>query len=113
MITLLLVIHVFVSLSLIAIVLLQSGKGADLGAAFGAGGSGTVFGPTGGQNLLGKLTVAAAVVFMLTSMALAYLYSQKDTGTMMPAEVKQQQQKAADNAAARQTPATNTKEQAK
>lgn len=110
MITLLLVIHVFVSLSLIAIVLLQSGKGADLGAAFGAGGSGTVFGPTGGQNLLGKLTVAAAVVFMLTSMTLAYLYSQKDTGTMMPAEVKQQQQKAADKAAAQQTPAKDTKE---
>ena len=68
----LIIIHVVVSLALIMIVLLQTGKGADMGAAFGGGSSQTLFGSTGASTFLSKLTTIAAVVFMLTSLALAY-----------------------------------------
>jgi len=70
MTTLLLIIHVIVCLMLIAIVLLQSGKGAELGAAFG-GSSQTLFGSRGAATFLSKLTTIAAVVFMITSLTLA------------------------------------------
>lgn len=70
MITLLLIIHIIVSLFLIFIVLIQSSKGAELGAAFG-GSSQTLFGSRGAATFLSKLTTAAAVVFMLTSLLLA------------------------------------------
>jgi preprotein translocase subunit SecG len=63
-------LHIIVSAILIAMVLLQKGKGADMGAAFG-GASQTVFGPRGAQSFLAKLTTAAAVIFMLTSFTLA------------------------------------------
>lgn len=63
-------LHVLVSAILIAMVLLQKGKGADIGAAFG-GASQTVFGPRGAQSFLAKLTTAAAVIFMFTSLGLA------------------------------------------
>ncbi|MFP3928595.1 MAG: preprotein translocase subunit SecG [Desulfobacteraceae bacterium] len=66
------IIHVGVCLALIMIVLLQRGKGASMGAAFG-GSSQTVFGSTGGTSFLHKVTVAAAVVFMLTSLGLAFM----------------------------------------
>jgi preprotein translocase subunit SecG len=66
----LIVIHVIVSAILIGMVLLQKGKGADIGAAFG-GASQTVFGPRGAQTFLAKLTTGAAIVFMLTSLGLA------------------------------------------
>lgn len=65
-------IHIIVCLLLVLIVLLQAGKGADMGAAFG-GSSQTIFGPTGPQSLLEKLTAGAAIIFMLTSLSLAYL----------------------------------------
>ena len=58
------IIHVSVSIALIMIVLLQTGKGADMGAAFGGGSSQTLFGSTGGATVLSKLTTGAAVVFM-------------------------------------------------
>jgi preprotein translocase subunit SecG len=74
MITLLTIVHIFVCLFLGIIVLLQHGKGADIGATFG-GGSQTVFGSRGAATFLSKLTVACAVVFMLTSLSLAYLSS--------------------------------------
>jgi preprotein translocase subunit SecG len=74
------VLHVIVCLALILIVLLQTGKGADMGAAFGGGGSNTLFGATGASTFLGKLTTAAAIVFMLTSLALAYMAANR-TGT--------------------------------
>jgi preprotein translocase subunit SecG len=70
MTTLLLIIHVIVCLMLIAIVLLQSGKGAELGAAFG-GSSQTLFGSRGAATFLSKLTTIAAIVFMITSLTLA------------------------------------------
>lgn len=67
------ILHIAVCIALIMIVLLQSGKGADMGAAFGGGASQTLFGSTGASTFLGKLTTAVAVVFMLTSFGLAYM----------------------------------------
>jgi preprotein translocase subunit SecG len=70
--TLVLIIHVIVCIALILIILLQSGKGADIGAVFGGGSSQTVFGSTGASTFLSKVTIGAAVVFMLTSIVLTY-----------------------------------------
>jgi len=67
------IIHIVVCLVLIMIVLLQMGKGADMGAAFGGGGSNTLFGSTGASTFLGKVTVGVAVVFMVTCLILAYM----------------------------------------
>ena len=63
--------HVIVSIALIMIVLLQTGKGADMGAAFGGGSSQTLFGSSCASTFLGKSTTVAAVIFMLTSFVLA------------------------------------------
>ena len=76
----LIILHVAVSLALILIVLLQTGKGADIGAAFGAGASQTIFGSTGAGTFLSKLTAAAAVIFMLTSLGLNLLASNRIGG---------------------------------
>jgi len=76
MYTLLVILHVLVCLVLILIVLLQAGKGANMGAAFG-GSSQTVFGSTGAGTFLGKLTAAIAVIFMITSLALTYTAARK------------------------------------
>ena len=84
---LLLVIHILVCISLIGIVLIQGGKGAEVGAAFGAGASNTIFGASGGQSFLGKLTTGAAVIFMLTSMALAIFWGQPGSSSIMPEQV--------------------------
>jgi preprotein translocase subunit SecG len=70
---LLIIVHVIVCIALIMIVLLQTGKGADMGAAFGGGSSQTLFGNTGASTFLSKATTVAAVVFMITSLTLAYL----------------------------------------
>ena len=70
--TLVLVIHVIVCIAMILIILLQSGKGADIGAAFGGGSSQTVFGSSGATTFLSKVTIVAAVVFMTTSFVLTY-----------------------------------------
>ncbi|MFZ5453629.1 MAG: preprotein translocase subunit SecG [Thermodesulfobacteriota bacterium] len=79
--TILVVIHILVSLALIFIVLLQHGKGAGIGAAFG-GSSQTVFGSTGAAPFLAKLTAAAAILFMVTSLGLTFLGQQKETSVM-------------------------------
>ena len=76
--TFLLVLHVMVCLVLILVVLLQRGKGSDMGAALGGGGSNTVFGGRGAGNFLTKLTTASAVGFMLTSLSLSYLTAQEE-----------------------------------
>ena len=73
MMTLLYVLHFMVCFVLIAVVLLQRGKGSDLGAALGGGGANTVFGSRGAGNFLTKLTTSSAILFMLTSLSLAYL----------------------------------------
>ncbi len=82
MTTLLIIIHVLVSLFLIVIVLLQHGKGADVGATFG-GSSQSLFGTEGPVPLLNKITTFAAIVFMGTSISLAYISANKSTGTVM------------------------------
>ncbi|HVR43181.1 MAG TPA: preprotein translocase subunit SecG [Thermoanaerobaculia bacterium] len=66
-------VHVIASLFLILVVLLQQGKGADLAGAFGGGGSQTFFGARGATTVLHKLTVAAFVIFVLTSLSLAII----------------------------------------
>ena len=65
-------IHVFACLFLIAVVLLQTGKGADMGAVFGGGSSETVFGSSGAGNFLTKLTTGIAILFMITSLVMTY-----------------------------------------
>ena len=87
--TLLIVLHVVVCLFLIAIVLLQHGKGADIGATFG-GSSQSLFGSEGPLPLLNKITTAAAIIFMLTSVALAYISSHTGTGSVMSGLTKPQ-----------------------
>lgn len=72
MTTLLTILHVLVCVFLIAVVLLQRGKGAQIGAVFGSGASSTVFGGRGAGNFLTRLTTAAAIVFMATSLSLSY-----------------------------------------
>jgi preprotein translocase subunit SecG len=79
--TIVIIIHVVVSLALICIVLLQHGKGAGIGAAFG-GSSQTVFGSTGAAPFLAKLTAAAAILFMLTSLGLTFMGRQKEASVM-------------------------------
>ncbi len=73
------VLHVMVCLVLVIVVLLQHGKGADIGAVFGGGASSTVFGSRGAGNFLTKLTTASALIFMVTSLSLAYIAN--TTGT--------------------------------
>ena len=82
MTTLLIIIHVLVALFLIGIVLLQHGQGADVGATFG-GSSQSLFGTEGPVPLLNKITTLAAIVFMGTSISLAYISANKSTGTVM------------------------------
>ena len=79
--TVVLTVHVLVALGIIFLVLLQHGKGADMGAAFGSGSSGSLFGATGSANFLSRTTEALAAVFFLTSLSLAYLATHKpETG---------------------------------
>lgn len=73
MYTVLVVTQVLVAISLIGLVLIQHGKGADAGAAFGSGASGTVFGARGAANFLTHITAALAAAFFICSLALAYL----------------------------------------
>jgi preprotein translocase subunit SecG len=71
------VFHVLVAAAIIGLVLLQHGKGADMGSGFGGGASGSLFGATGSANFLSRTTAALATVFFLTSLALAYLAANK------------------------------------
>ena len=80
--TLLTIVHVVVCLFLVGIVLLQHGKGADIGATFG-GSSQSLFGTEGPLPLLNKITTAAAIIFMLTSVTLAYISSQSSNSSVM------------------------------
>ncbi len=77
------ILHVIVCIALIMIVLLQTGKGADMGAAFGGGSSQTLFGSTGASTFLGKATTVAAVIFMLTSLTLAYMSGGQSSQSLM------------------------------
>jgi preprotein translocase subunit SecG len=72
-----LIIHVFAAVGVIGLVLLQHGKGADMGASFGSGASGSLFGVSGSSNFMSRATAAFVVVFFGTSLTLAYLASNK------------------------------------
>jgi len=78
------IIHILACLSMILVVLLQTGKGADMGAAFG-GSSQTIFGSSGAGTFLGKVTTGIAVVFMLTSLWLAYFAVQRSDSVVREA----------------------------
>jgi len=87
--TFLTIVHVFVCLFLVVIVLLQHGKGADIGATFG-GSSQSLFGTEGPLPLLNKITTAAAIIFMLTSVTLAYISSHTGSNSVMSSFGKNQ-----------------------
>ena len=76
-------LHIIAGLFLILVVLLQTGKGAAMGSAFGSGASQTMFGSSGAGSFLTKLTTAAAVVFMVTSLTLATMSSDKTRGSVI------------------------------
>ncbi len=90
--SLLLTIHILVALAIIGLVLMQHGKGADMGAAFGSGASGSLFGATGSANFLSRTTGVLAAVFFTTSLSLAYVASHKPktTGSVMQETVQSQ-----------------------
>jgi len=81
-------LHVAVSIFLIGVVLLQSGKGAEMGASFGSSGSQSVFGAGGGTSFLSKMTTGAAVIFMLTSLTLAYISGTPSSSSIMSGVAK-------------------------
>lgn len=78
------IVHLLVAATLIGLVLLQHGKGADMGAAFGSGASGSLFGASGSANFLSRATAVLATAFFITSMALTYfsLQTSKPAGVM-------------------------------
>ena len=79
-----LVLHIIGALGIVGLVLLQHGKGADVGAAFGSGSAGSVFGASGSANFLSRATAVLALLFFLTSLGLTYFSSRKtDTGGVM------------------------------
>ncbi len=76
------IIHILVCIGLILVVLLQTGKGAEIGAVFGGGSSSTIFGSSGAGNFLTKITTAMAIVFMITSLTLGYFAGQRPSATI-------------------------------
>ena len=88
------VVHVLASVGLVALILLQHGKGADIGAAFGSGASSTLFGSRGSANFLTRLTAVLATVFFITSMSLTVLHLRQPTTASVTVEMQEQQQDA-------------------
>jgi preprotein translocase subunit SecG len=90
--SLLLTVHILVALVIIGLVLVQHGKGADMGAAFGSGASGSLFGASGSANFLSRMTGILAAVFFVTSLTLAYVASNKPktTGSVMQETLQSQ-----------------------
>jgi preprotein translocase subunit SecG len=83
MTTLVVTLHVTVCILLILIVLLQSGKGAEMGVSLGGGAGQTLFGASGPATILTKITTAVAIIFMLTSLTLAYLSGHQSESSVM------------------------------
>ncbi len=83
--TILLTIHILAGVTVVGLVLLQHGKGADMGAAFGSGASGSLFGATGSANFLSRATAVLAAVFFLTSLGLSYIATSipRSSGSVM------------------------------
>lgn len=103
---LLIILHVIVCIAIIMIVLLQTGKGADIGAAFGGGSSQTLFGSTGASTFLSKATTIVAVIFMITSLSLAYISGHKKGSSVMTDAKAPIEQKAEQTAAVPPVPET-------
>lgn len=85
------VIHVLTAIVLVGLVLMQHGKGADMGAAFGTGSAGSVFGSSGSANFLSRSTAVATAIFFITSLSLTYIYANpsQSRGVMDKHEVSQ------------------------
>lgn len=98
--TALLIVQVFVAIGLIAIILVQHGKGADAGAAFGSGASSTVFGSQGSGNFLTKTTTVLAVVFLANSLTLGYLAANTAENISLMEKHAQQAEQAQDDTGA-------------
>lgn len=81
MLTVILVVQMLSALVMIGLILIQHGKGADMGAAFGSGGSGSLFGATGGANFMSRTTAVLAAVFFVCTLMLAYFSNIKPSGT--------------------------------
>lgn len=79
--TLILVVQMLSALAMIGLILIQHGKGADMGAAFGSGGSGSLFGATGGANFLSRTTAVLAAVFFVCTLLLAYFSNARPTAS--------------------------------
>lgn len=75
--TILLLVHVFAAVAMVGLILIQQGKGADAGAAFGSGASATVFGSEGSASFMTRLTAGLATIFFITSLTLAYFAGNK------------------------------------
>ena len=100
-----LVVHVIIAVSLVALVLLQQGKGADAGAAFGAGASGTVFGSKGSSSFLTRTTGVLAALFFATSLTLFVLATESKTvSSVVDQEVAKQKIEKTEGASAISTP---------
>lgn len=80
--TLIWVLDIIAAITIIVLVLMQHGKGADAGAAFGSGASGSVFGATGSANFLSRATAISALIFFSSSLALVYLSSPKSNNSL-------------------------------
>ncbi|CCJ50721.1 preprotein translocase subunit SecG [Bordetella parapertussis] len=89
MLTVLLVVQVVSALAIIVLVLLQQGKGADMGSAFGSGSAGSLFGATGAANFLSRTTKWAAVVFFVSTAGLAYVTHKGPSGPAIDSGVMQ------------------------
>src|SRR5262245_61022285 len=112
--TILLIIHVLACIFLVTVVLLQQGKGADVGAVFG-GSSQTLFGSSGAGNFLTKLTSATAIIFMLTSLSLTYGAAKQTSRSIFdsapksaPAPATSEEESATQPSASTESPATAT-----
>lgn len=88
MLTVVAIIHVIVCIALVLIVLIQTGRGSEIGAAFGSGSSQTLFGSSGSSGFMTKLTTIAAIIFMLSSLLLAYFYSHREYVIIKPSPIK-------------------------
>lgn len=91
--TILVVVHLFLSIGLISLILIQHGKGADAGAAFGSGASSTVFGARGSANFLSRTTGVLALLFFITSLTLAWMAMEaaRDSGLMVDVQATDSQ----------------------
>jgi preprotein translocase subunit SecG len=95
--TLVMIFHVFLAFGLVSLILLQRGKGAEVGTAFGAGASGTVFGARGSASFLTRATAVLATLFFVTSLSLAFLSSRREAPTSVLDTQTQEQPAPADS----------------